>query len=458
MLGWTARIRGSACRAIVPAAVLCLVGCGEFSSHRAKLAGDYAAGWFDAAARDLDAPETIDLYGNKNRLLYELDRGAVALAMGDYDKSIDLLNQAEDRIDYYREKTLGDQIGQWTLNDTTSSYVAEPYEDMYTNVLKIIAQFGAGRIQGGATVEARRIGSKADRLRDEYLQYKEQVQKESKDKLGENAQPRYALSASNDEGNFVESPLGTYLAAVAFMKSGNGELQRVAGKRLVESIRIQAGLIGPVKDDDFADIEERRPESVNVLVVALSGRGPTKYAEKIGPIPVGTFPVYFELPKLQTNLSTVAAARVEVEGASPGEACELKFIEDMSSVAIENHKRTLPLIYARTLIRAGVKAGLSATATELTRKNARDNNKGLIQVAGAVAGLVFLATTERADLRSWIFLPGQARVGLLKLPAGQHRVRVVYESHGGGIVYTTPWHNVTTSDDGLSSVITQYWN
>ena len=39
---------------------------------------------------------------------------------------------------------------------------------------KIMAQFGAGRIQGGATVEARRIGSKADRLRDQYLKYKDQ--------------------------------------------------------------------------------------------------------------------------------------------------------------------------------------------------------------------------------------------------------------------------------------------
>jgi drug/metabolite transporter (DMT)-like permease len=41
----------------------------------------------------------------------------------------------------------------------------------------------------------------------------------------------------------------------------------------------------------------------------------TKYAEKVGPIPLGTFPVYFELPKLMIHPSQVLRARVEVEGA-----------------------------------------------------------------------------------------------------------------------------------------------
>src|SRR5262249_53546958 len=148
--------------------------------------------------------------------------------------------------------------------------------------------------------------------------------------------------------------------------------------------------------------EEMPESSVNVMVVALSGRGPTKYAEHIGPIPIGTFPVYFELPQLQTHPSQVRKAKLEVEGEPPSTSPELKFIEDLSSVATENHKRELPLIYARTLIRAGVKAGLSATATELTRKSASEANKGWIPFVGAVAGLVFMTATERADLRSWI--------------------------------------------------------
>jgi len=454
------RIRRSAGLGFAVAVVACLLagGCTAFSDHRAGLAGDYASGWYDKAAKELDDPKTAELYGSKNRLLYLLDRGAVALALGDYEKTIDLLNQAEEQIDRQREKSLGDKIGQWTINDTTSTYVAEPYEDMYTNVIKIMAQFGANNIQGGATVEARRIGSKADLLRDQYLKYKDQIQKDAKSKLG-SAPPsaQKTLGLSNDDGEFVESPLGTYLAAVAFMKSGDPELQRVAGKRLIGSIELQGPLIGPVKQEDFADIEEKPANSVNVLVVALSGRGPTKYAEKVGPIPLGTFPVYFELPKLQTHPSQVSRARIEVEGESAA-LSELKLIEDMSAVAAENHRRQLPLIYTRTLIRAGLRAGISATATEIARKNAHDANKELIVVGGAIAGLVVQWAMERADLRSWIFLPGQARVGLYRLNPGQHRVRVIYEGGPGGILYTTEWRTMNVTENGLASVVMQYWN
>jgi hypothetical protein len=441
------------------ATLILATGC-RFSEHRENLESSFAAGRFDLAAQDLDNPKTIDLYGSKNRTLYELDRGAVAFALSDYETAIRNLNSAEDRIESARERSVGDKIGQWAVNDTTATYIAEPYEDMYLNVIKLMAQLGAGRLSGGATVEARRIGSKADRLRDQYLKYKDQVEQESTSKLAGRAGSYGGLVATNDDGNFIESPLGTYLAAVTFMKTGNPELQRVAGKRLNESIRLQSAIIGPVNPDDFVDIEERRDDSVNVLLIALSGRGPTKYADRVGPIPVGTFPVYFELPRLRTHPSQAARARVEIEGlgGEPASTHELKFIEDLSAVATENHKRMLPLIYTRTLIRAAVKAGLSATATEIARRNANDRNTGLVQVAGAVAGLAFMMATERADLRCWVFLPGQARVGLLRLPPGEHRARIVYESAGGGTVYASEWKTLSVRDGDLATLVTQYWN
>jgi hypothetical protein len=115
-------------------------------------------------------------------------------------------------------------------------------------------------------------------------------------------------------------------------------------------------------------------------------------------------------------------------------------------------------VYTRTLIRAGVKAGLSATATEVARRSAADSNTGYVQVFGALAGLAFLMSTERADLRCWVFLPGQAHVNLLKLSPGEHRVRIVYESTDGSPVHTTEWTTLTVRDGGLTSLVTQYWN
>lgn len=439
--------------------IAALTGCTEFSDHRAGLAQLYQAGHYDLAAAQLDDPKVKNMYGAKNQVLWEMDRGAVALALNDYPKTISLLEQAERTTEVQREKSLGDVLGQWTINDTAAKYIAEPYEDVYLNVLKLLAQLEDGRIQGGATVEARRLSEKADMLRDTFLKYEEAASKKDP-RLGGRA-PGSNVVATNKSGEFVESPLGTFLTAVTFMKSGDTEFQRVAGRRLEDSIQLQAGLIGPVNAQDFAGIGELDPSAVNVLIVALSGRGPTKYAQRVGPIPLGTIPVYFELPELRVNPTEVASARVEIEGSEGGGAAagltdRLKLVEDLSAVAVENHRRLMPAIYARTFARYAIKAGLSVAATEMLRRGAHDSDQGWVQLAGVVAGLVALGATERADLRTWTFLPGQARVGLMKLPAGPHRIRVVYESSFGS-GYATPWKSVDVPEDGLVTIVTHYW-
>jgi uncharacterized protein len=441
-------------------AVFLLPGCTAFRDHRATLESLYAAGRYQEAAAMLDDPKVHAMYGAKNELLWKLDRGAIAMALGDSPWAVELLNRAEDSIELRREKDGGDVAAQWLLNDTESAYLAEPYEDLYLNVIKLLAHLEAGTIDGGATVEARRLASKADVLRDRWLKYEDALEKKGGPELA--AARTAGLTAVNTEGEFLESPLGTYLSAVTFMKSGAPEFQSVAGKRLADSIRLQQALIGPARPEEFEGLGEMRPQDANVLFVALSGRGPTKYAERVGPIPLGTLPVYFELPKLRANLSEVASARMEVEG---GETKRLAFIEDMAAVAVENHERALPAIAARTIARYMVKAGLSLAATEAARRSARDSNQGLVQIAGVLGGLLVLGATEQADLRCWIFLPGQARVGLAKLPPGTHRVRIVYEGSGGGDLYSTPWQDITVkTPDGLAdganaltSIVGHYW-
>jgi hypothetical protein len=429
-------------------------GCREFANHRMQLGSLHASGNYDQAAATLDDPKSHDLYGKKNELLWHLDRGAIALARDDQDKAIELLEKAEAAIEVQREKSALDVLGQWTINDTTSAYVAEPYEDMYVNVLKLLAQLEAGRVEGGASVEARRAAFKADTLRDQYTQYAKEIEKKGKNELSRAGQGRRLSSG----GKFVESPLATYLTILTFLKTGDTELARVAARRLQSSLELQGELVGNVRAEDFADLETLESDEVNTLVVAFSGRGPTKYAERIGPIPLGTLPLYMELPQLQIHPSQIGGARIEVEG-SGGQAealADCKLVEDLSRVAYANHQEMMPLIQARTFMRYALKAGTSMVLTEMGRRGAHDRDQGLVQLAGVVAGLAVLAATEEADLRCWTFLPGQARVGALKLPAGPHRVRVVYLSHAGGTLYTTAWKQIDVSPAGLATIVTHY--
>jgi hypothetical protein len=351
-------------------------------------------------------------------------------------------------IDLKREASPDEVVATWLVGETAKPYVAEPYEDIYVNVLKLLAQLEAGRIIGGATVEARRLAWKSDHLRDLHQEWAGELSEASRKRIGSEA--RGAGRYTEHEGEFIESPLGTYLAAVAFMEAGEWNMQEVAARRLLDSIEREGALIGPVDASAFENLETMSSDDADLLVVALSGRGPTKVADHVGPIVIYTVPIYFELPRMVTHPSEVAGAALEVENV--GEF-ELALVEDMSRVATENHKRYLPLIYTRTMLRAAAKA----TGTAVAAGAAHNSDNDLAAIGIVLGGLLLMAATEQADLRCWTFLPGEARVALIDAPAGVHRVRTVYRGAGGGTVHTTEWRDVEIRERGLSTLVEHYW-
>ncbi|MBY0309008.1 MAG: hypothetical protein K2Q09_09725, partial [Phycisphaerales bacterium] len=342
---------------------------------------------------------------------------------------------------------------QWLLNDTAAAYTGEPYESIYVNVLKLLAQLtradettGAqGVISGGATVEARRAAAKADFLRQRFAAAQAKVSDEARRRGAPD------VLGTTTAGQFIESPLGTYLAAVTFMKAGETSLQEVAGRRLTDSIQQQGHLIGEVNPEAFASLGTLSPSDANVLIVAFSGTGPTKIAERVGPIPLLTFPVYFELPVLRIRPSQVASARAtltphDAAEGNPPQLLNLNLIENLSRVAEENHKRALPLVYQRTLIRAMLRSGASFAATEALRRQSSRRDSGLVAVGATLVGLGALAILEKADVRSWVFLPGQAHVALAKLPAGRFDATIEYLDASGRPIETRTIKDLSAAD------------
>lgn len=434
-----------------------LGGCAGISEQQTILRQLGAQGQYQQAAVMLDEPQTIKAYGEKNRLLWELNRGALARTLAQPEQSLELLESAERRIEAGRAESAGDIVASWIANDNALPFQAEPYEDIYVNVLKLLANLELGRVDGGATVEARRLAGKANILRDRYLQLTAAANRE-RPESAQIAQARGSaggLIATNNAGEFVESPLGTYLSAISFMKAGDSSFQQVAGRRLVDSLEVQKGLLGAVRTEDFLDLGTRSSGDLNVLVVALSGAGPTKAAERIGPLAILSVPIYLELPRLVEQPSEVAAARVRINGGPAGET--LNLIEDFNAVASENHRRQLPLIYQKTLIRYLIKAGITVGLTEGVQSQHGNNDEQWIRMVGGLVGLGLLMATERADLRCWTFLPGQARVATLKLPPGVHTLSVEYLADNGAVLYTAPGKVLTVTEDGLATGVFQFW-
>lgn len=450
-------LRAAAAVAVGCVSLTALVGCAGIAEQQNALNQFHAQGMFREAATYLDDPKTQEAYGKKNRLLWQLDRGALARTTDQPEQAIEILEDAERTIELGRQTSAGDAVGSWLVNDTVIPYQAEPYEDMYVNVIKLLANLELGRVDGGATVEARRLAGKANQLRDRYLQLADAASHRPESAQIAQARGSFGgLVETNKAGQFVESPLGTYLSAIAFMKVGDANFQQVAGRRLVDSLEIQKGLVGSVRTEDFLDMGTRSGKDVNVLVVALSGRGPTKDVEKVGPIAIASVPVYLELPRLVEHPSVVTGARVKIDGAVvPGS--DLKMIEDLNAVASENHRRQLPLIYQKTIIRYIIKAGVTIGVTESIQSRKGNRDDQWIRFAGGLIGLGVLMATEKADLRCWAFLPGQARVTTLKLEPGVHTLSVEYLADNGAVVYTAPNKTLTVTEDGLATGVFQYW-
>ncbi len=426
----------------------------------------HANGDYVAAAEELDA--STDLYGEKERTLWDLERGAVALALDDPDGTIQALSHAEDLIEVTLGHSLGDEAARWLLNDRVLPYLPSAYEDQYVNVLKLLAQLERGEISGGATVEARRMATKANVLRDRYLDARRVIVDEGLDEATGLLEQREAVSGTT-RGEFVESPLGLYLSAFSFMHAGDVDDQGVAARRLESVIVAQGPLVGDIDERDFAHVGELRPDDANVLFVALSGRGPTKEAERVGPLIIYEVSVYFEVPILRGGSGEVAAARGVVyeigpEGGPGAEVLrvDLDLIEDLRSVAIANHERQLPLIYARTLIRAGAKAAGAYALTQVAKENSSGDTETALQIGSVIGGLIYQMATERADLRSWTFLPGKAHVGTGRLDPGRYLMRIEYGADVGtglGEVYASPWREIEIPDGASApaTLVEHYW-
>jgi hypothetical protein len=444
-------IRSGFCRSTVLSLVLplltMLAGCGaSVKSVQQDLRAAVAQGDFATAQRVLAAPESVQAYGDRSRLLWELESGAVAIGLDSPETAIAHLDAAENTAGYNYDPSTADVLAKWTLNDSAASFRAQPYIDMYINSFKMLSYMERGQLDGYATAEADKHMRKAEYLRGMYQQYMQDLTG-SKNGSGEFVQEglKRAQLDTTSEGNFVESPLGTFVSTVVFMKTGDRQSQQVATRRLLSSIAEQQKFIGPVALDPFRPLETMSRSEANFLAVALVGSAPEIVARKL-PLPIGGRQYEIPFPQLKAYPASVVRAFVEVEG-EPLRPMEL--IEDMGAVASENYRRSESAIYARTLIRIGVKVGIVVGGTyAVSQTTENDFWTGVTAVGGGVA----VWASEEADLRTWTTMPGQAHVLLCRLPQSESRVRLVYDLAGGGRT-TTQWRSVKLSSDGLTTVV-----
>lgn len=458
------RVSRIATIAVCALAGLGAAGCrSAFDDHRDALRDMASRGRWDQAAASLDDASNRERYGERNRLLWLLDRGTVAQAMGDHEVALRTLNEAEDLMDRSMRESPGDVLAALLINDTLRRYTGEPYEDIYVNVIKMLAHLEAGAFEGGATVEARRIASKANLRRDQHLRLLPATRDAALRRLedaersqgaapgSESYVPRYSMDlppsvagvvAENSQGEFIESTLGLFLTAAMWMHFGEAGNQRVAGERLVQTIDLHREIMSGVDPAPFAPLAHADPREHNLLLVATSGLGPTKVAFRFPPLIIDGAPIYFELPVVRRGASAAAGARAVIDNRR---VVPLDLVEDLGRVAEENHRRALALTYIRTIARAATKAIATRAAVKHVE---RRNDDEWVRLGVNLAGLLVPGLTERADLRAWETLPGRAHVAIVGLGPGEHTVRIEWLGADGRVLDESRVHTVRVAREG----------
>ena len=424
---------------IVLGLIFLSVGCHSYMLDDAQtdLRDSFAKGNYEQSQSLLNKFEHKNLYRSKDAVLWNLENGMVFHFSGHYDSSNAYLNQAEIEIENNYTKSISRGFASFLSNDNKLAYDGEPYENIYLNAFKAL-NFIHQKDWEGALVETRRMSFKMEQL---DIRIKGMADAFSK------ADTTGKTEWSSGKVNIQNSAFSHYLSAILYAKTGRPDDSRIEFEKLGIALREQAEL-GEYEPFDVQNLDQiKQPESYNVLITGFTGQSPIKFQEDIR-LWDEDFYLKFSFPGVELYPTQVSGIRVLI---NDGEYSNLHLIEEMDLVAKDVYKAKQPIIYSRALIRSLVKAGGSKLITNAIEKE--NENLGFV---ASIFGLIFKEASEKADLRGWQTLPGQAWMNVVQLPVGTNQITLEYLSRSGRVLYAENYEVDITQNTELELIESIY--
>ncbi len=389
------RLRILTLAALAAAATACVPPSLAYRQYVNNLVAD---GSYDAALRAIDEGKD-EKYGDKDKVLYWLDKGAVSHDARYYPQSDAVLDQAELRIEELYTKSLSQAAGTVLVNDASQDYAGEPHERAMLYVMRAL-NYACQQKVDDAVVEARKVTA--------FL-----------DGQGERVQMK----------TYREDGFAHLLSAMLFEDAGrydDARISRAAAEkaygRYARDYRIPAPQFG---------LGARAPGEGELVVIHYNGKVPLR-GSKMTSVPVGHKQTVREMAKsgsdddqaqLPIALPTIVEQPYSIRGSAveaAGRTAQTVVVEPVGAISVKALEDELPAIKARAVARATAKGGAYSAA----------------EAAGATtfvkgAGLSALGAAEQADTRGWATLPDEIRMARIALPAGVHDVKVSFRDENG---------------------------
>ncbi|MCK5766053.1 MAG: hypothetical protein KAH26_08710 [Bacteroidales bacterium] len=386
----------------------------------------------------------------KNKLLYHMYRGWVSWMMGDYNSSNEDLETADLLIEDFR-KQIGYEAFALISNPGVKPYQAEDFEKVMVNYFKALNYIQLGNYEG-AIVEARRITIKLQKLNSKY--------KDHKNRYSDDAFAHVIIGMLYDaDGDYNNAFIAYRNALEAYENIYLDNFGLAAPLQLKKDILRTAYLTGFHDEVDHYEqkfgikYEKDDPDNGDLVFIWQNGFGPVKSEWSITftmvPGDVGfvtytneeyglTFPFYIgdRSPGEQAQLRDLSILRIafpkyvervpvfnEASLDLDSRTVPLELVENINNIAFKTLHDRMLREFANALLRVATKRALEIAVREATKEQSKENKLDAGDIAPA-AITILNAITEKADTRNWQTLPHSIYYTRVKLPEGDHDIRL----------------------------------
>ncbi|MBI4714995.1 MAG: hypothetical protein HY760_03495, partial [Nitrospirae bacterium] len=380
-------------------------------------------------------------YGDRNAVLYHMDRAVTLHLAGRYAESNTHLDAAERRIDELYTKSITAETGAMFTNDNLLPYEGEDFEKVMVNLLSALNYTLLGEWDD-ALVEARKVDHKLNLLNDRY---------EKKNVYKEDAFARYLSGILYEAKGEVNDAFIAYRKAEESYRDYGEDYGTSLPPWLASDLLRTADALHLT--EEFQSYRERYPAALFVpypefskngelVLIALDGRSPVKEDFFIdAPIPQGkkgTYLLRVALPRFVPIPSRIDRVELRVRGEGPETRVVAEPVENVTDIARKNLEDRIGRITAKAVARATAKY---IAAQEVTAKARKEGGAETGALADFLTN-VYAVATEQSDKRSWRTLPGEIRLARLPLPPGRYQVEAVYLDASGRILETNSFPEV----------------
>ncbi|MEA3222945.1 MAG: hypothetical protein U9P49_07255 [Thermodesulfobacteriota bacterium] len=408
--------------------IVFITGCASLQNYARK--ADPARNYIAKGAYEKAITSFPEEARGANEVLIHLERGTILQGMGQFEASAKEFESAVAKVKGFESRAVisasksTTQMGSLLINEQVQPYEGEDFEKILIHSLDAINYLMMDDLEG-ARVEIRNAYRRQKEL---YEKHYKAIRKAEEKAKGAGWRHSFIKADAGRLKNLEDkaaSVHSVYQNAFAYYISSlvyelNNEQDEAyidlkhAIKAAPDSIPIQKDLIRLSKELHYYDdleLWEKRfgtsgidpKDGIDVVVVIGVGLAPVKEEVKF-PIPIirhGRKGIVFAaLPVYRFEPTTTLAGMVGY-----GNTCiKTSRVLDVDATAARNLLDEFPILFAKQIARTSLKA----TATNRMGKE--------FGALGSLAGSVYSAVTEQADLRTWSTLPKQIQVVRLSIP------------------------------------------